>query len=157
MEVFSNFSHLCSLLLLLLWNYCVPRLPPEIFSKFLCSDCLLWITLSHFLLMLLFFFPTNTSKALIIFVWSSLPSSLLHTAACLFVFSFLWFLVSNVFILWKKEERYLILSHHNRVFMGLSLSMHALRRRSPVYHNFYSVSKETESWFCLSCPGCSES
>lgn len=152
MEVFSNFSHLCSLLLLLLWNYCVPRLPPEIFSKFLCSDCLLWVTLSHPLLVLPFFFLTYASLALIIFDWSSLPSSLLHTAACLFILSFSWFLPSNVSVsLWRRTFliviRCLWVSSTPCMFWDGYL----------LCTIFSCVSKETESRFCLSFPGCSES
>ena len=44
------------------------------------------------------------------------------------------------------------LSHHIQVFVGLSLSVHALRSCSLVHSIFHHVSEETESPLCLSFP-----
>lgn len=44
------------------------------------------------------------------------------------------------------------LSHHIQVFVGVSLSMHALRSCSLVHRIFHHVSEETETLLCLLFP-----
>lgn len=145
-----GWSH-CPISLFFLWDCCLLWLLQ--LSKILCpvtsygsyKGTLVFCCLSVSLL--------SHTDLLIIFVWSPPLSSFSITVDifCSFcsLFPMIW---GQQGFAYAVEQKFSSLSHHVQVFVGLSLSIQALRQGSLVHCIFHHVNEETEPLLCLSLP-----